>query len=451
MLERCARPEQRKFYSMPKTSEVFGVSPHVSDYSYCDRSGLDGKLKKLLSRDNAHIAIKGPSKCGKSWLRQKILPDYILIQCNPGMDVYDIYSQALSKLRIPVNIQMSSTTNVTAEISGQGELSLPLFGKAEAGASGAVEYSRGLTSSLDHATSTKNLEFIARSIVESKKRLVIEDFHYLSKETQATLAFHLKSLWDYHCNVIIIGVWSQKNLLTHMNGDLTGRIEEISVSWTNEELRQVLRMGSKALNVCIDPSIEDRIVSDSFGNVGILQSLMLRLVGDQAEIEETQQFKTPITNHLYYEKAAKEYAFQLDGLYQQFAKRLSSGIRRRKKSTGIYALSMEAIVQATDEQLIDGFSRDAIFNIIHKRESRIQKWNLKVVLMKLVEIQENNEKASKGNLVISYDEQKDSVFAVDLQLLFYRKHHTTRWPWEEIVSEAKQKSLFEEDDEDDDV
>lgn len=32
-------------------------------------------------------------------------------------------------------------------------------------------------------------------------------------------------------------------------------------------------------------------------------------------------------------------------------------------------------------------------------------------------------------------------------LLFYRKHHTMKWPWEELAEEARQQSLFEEDDE----
>ena len=50
---------------------------------------------------------------------------------------------------------------------------------------------------------------------------LIEDFHYLDLETRAKLAFDLKTFWDYNCKVIIIGVWTQTNLLTYMNPDLT--------------------------------------------------------------------------------------------------------------------------------------------------------------------------------------------------------------------------------------
>lgn len=429
---------------MPYTNEVFGVSPYINQYSYCDRSGLDGKLTRLLRR-NVHIAIKGPSKCGKSWLRQKCLDDAILVQCRLGMTADDIYRQALSSLEIQFDIQKSSETHFAAEVSGGGEFKVPLFAKAEAGVSGSIEHNHGSSVAQDFTTSIQNLEFIASSIRDSERRLVIEDFHYLNLETRAKLAFDLKTFWDYNCKVIIIGVWTQTNLLTYMNPDLTGRIEEISVEWTDDELRQVIDNGSRTLKIQIDDNIKNDMICDSFGNVGILQSLLLRLVEDEAGIEETQDFDTPIVNPVFYDNAAKNYANQLDGLYQQFAQTLSTGIRqRKKKSTGIYALSMEAIVNATDRQLMKGFSRDDIYIITNEKEPRIKKGNLKSVLKKLVELQRPETGRS---IVISYDESIDSVFAVDLQLLFYRKHHTMKWPWEELAEEARQQSLFQDDDE----
>ena len=424
------------------TNEVFGVVPTINQYSYCDRSGLDGKLSRLLRR-NSHIAIKGPSKCGKSWLRQKCLQDAIIVQCRIGMTKEDIYKQALFSLNIPFNVQRSSETNILAGMSGNAEGKIPFFAKAEIEASGSVSHSKGFNIPLDFSTSLHNLEFIANSIKESKKKLVIEDFHYLDLDARKELAFDLKTLWDYGCYIIIIGVWAQTNLLTYMNPDLTGRIEEISVSWEDDELRQVIRKGSNALNIEIDSHIENEMIHDSFGNVGILQSLLLQLVEEEAGIVQNQTAIVNINNFEFYINAAKAYANQLDGLYYQFAQTLSKGIRRRKKSTGIYALSMEAIVKAPDWRLMNGFSRDDMFSIIHQKEPRVQKGNLKTVLKKLVELQDPRAGSS---LVISYDESIDSIFIVDLQLLFYRKHHTMKWPWEDLVEEAREFSLFDLED-----
>lgn len=428
---------------MPYTNEVFGVSVQVKNYSYIDRDQLDVKLRRLLRRDT-HIAIKGPSKCGKSWLRQRcMMDDSIVVQCRLGMTVEDIYRQALSEIGVPFDTHTSSTITWSGEANGSGSVNVPLIAKAQIEGSAGVEHERTSGMELDFSKSIGNLSFISSKINASSKRLIIEDFHYLDMIQRKKLAHDLKTLWDYKCFVVIIGVWTQTNLLTFMNPDLSGRLEELSVQWSNDDLKNVIELGCSYLNIEIDSTIQQDIVNDSFGNVGILQSLLLKLIEDQADIEETQSVKAYITNPDLYFAAARAYAEQLDGVYQQFAQILSAGIRKKKNSTGIYALTMKAIVNATDSQLKNGFSRTDIFDITYAEESRIQKGNLKTVLGKLVELQEPE---SGRELVISYDESIDAIFVVDLQLLFYRKHHTMKWPWEELVEEARQQSLFDEDD-----
>ena len=426
---------------MPFTSQVFGVSANVNNYSYVDRNNLDKKLSRLLRRET-HIAIKGPSKCGKSWLRQKCMDNAIVVQCRIEMTPEEIYSQALSFLGVQFNQQRSSSTTYSANATGKGDVKVPLISKLGIEGELAASHEHSSGTSLDYSSSIDNLSFVADSIIQSGKRLVIEDFHYLSSSVRDKLAHDLKTLWDYGCFVVIIGVWTQANLLTYMNPDLTGRIEEISVSWTNSDLNQVIENGCASLNIEIDPSIREDLILDSFGNVGILQSLLLKLIEDEADISETSSTHLIVSNPDFYFSAAKSYAKQVDGLYQQFAQTLSAGIRRRQKSTGIYALAMQAIVNASDEELLHGYSRADIFSVTNAVEPRIQKGNLKTVLQKLVELQ--NPQGGRA-LVISYDEAIDAVFAVDLQLLFYRKHHSMKWPWEEMAEEARQQSLFEED------
>lgn len=428
---------------MPFTCDVFGVSPCMSDYSYYDRNELDTKLSRLLRRQT-HIAIKGPSKCGKSWLRQKCLEDALIVQCRIGMKTDDIYRQCLSALHVAFDVRCQSQNEISGELTGSADIKVPLIGNANAGLTGTYSQNHSVDAGVDYQTSIENLEFIAESINQSGKRLVIEDFHYLGKEARRKLSYDLKTLWDYGCFVIIIGVWTQTNLLTSMNPDLTGRIEELEVSWSGNDLKHVIEKGCAALNICIDSNIADDMIQDSFGNIGILQSLLLKLVEEEANIEQEQAYCAWITDPCLYIRAAQAYASQLDGLYQQFAKTLSAGIRQRKNSTGIYALVMEAIVNATDNELICGFSRNKIFEITNGKEPRIQKGNLKTVLIKLSDLQEAGNRLS---LVISYDESIDAVFAVDLQLLFYRKHHTMKWPWEELAEEARRLSQFEEETE----
>jgi hypothetical protein len=134
------------------------------------------------------------------------------------------------------------------------------------------------------------------------------------------------------------------------------------------------------------------------------------------------------------ESAALFYADQLNPLYQQFARRVSGGIRNRKDSTGIYAHAMAVIMDAADDKLIDGLKIDEIFDIAHARQPRIQKGNLRTVLEKIESLQVDDD--GRG-LVIAYNDSTGDITAVDRQLLLYRQFCTVRWPWEDLIAEAE--------------
>jgi hypothetical protein len=90
---------------MPKRSdEVFGISNTVLPDSYVDRGDLDAEIGRLLGRPT-HLALRGESKCGKSWLRQRTMPTALVVQCRLGKTVLDIYSDALSQLGVRLEIE----------------------------------------------------------------------------------------------------------------------------------------------------------------------------------------------------------------------------------------------------------------------------------------------------------------------------------------------------------
>lgn len=69
---------------------------------------------------------------------------------------------------------------------------------------------------------------MSRVLKASGKRLVIEDFHYVSEPNRRAFAFMLKALGDYGVYVIVVGIWPEDHLLTYYNGDLDGRVEDSS-------------------------------------------------------------------------------------------------------------------------------------------------------------------------------------------------------------------------------
>lgn len=413
-----------------KTSSVFGIAPEVRDYSYVDRGNLDRTLEDFLGR-TVHVAIKGPSKSGKSWLRQRALADAVTVQCRHNKPFTDIYVDALSQLNVSLEIKSAAQGVFKATLSATGEAGAALLAKASVTAGISKDTSKTTeTQVVGHNIS--DLRFIADLIKASGRRLVIEDFHYMTVEDRRSFAFDLKALWDYGLFAVIVGIWSESNMLLHLNTDLTGRVHEIGVDWIKDDLKLILTKGGGYLHVEFSRDIQEVLASLAYSNAGILQQLALFTL-DEAGIREKSFFTQRVTGKNHVESAAMLYADQLNPVYQQFAKRVSAGIRTRQKATGIYAHAIAVIMEASDEELLKGLHVKTIFERAVKRQPRILLGNLKAILEKMESLQIDKE--GRG-LLISYNGASEEVTIVDRQLLLYRRYATIKWPWEDLIREA---------------
>jgi hypothetical protein len=423
-----------------KTWEVFGISNDVLPDSYVDRGALDEQLGELIARDKVHIALRGASKCGKSWLRRKVLDNPIVIQCRLGKGVLDLYVDALSQLGIEFHTDSKSSKQFKGSVKATGDIGFKLLAKVGLEASADSEFA------VDHSKSPvgrniDDLRYVAEIIKASNRKLVIEDFHYLSVGERKNFSFDLKAFWDWGLQVVVVGVWSVDNMLLTLNPDLAGRIEEITITWSDSDLEKILDKGGPVLNISFEGSFRARLIASAFGNAGQLQTLVLRAL-DDAKLKETQISKVTLSSLTLAESAAMEYAEQLNPLYQTFAQNVANGIRSRKNSTGIYAHAMAVIMKASDEDLIRGLSVDRIFTEASKREPRILLGNLKSILTKIESLQIDED--GRG-MVLSYNPDI-GVSVVDRQLLLYRKFATVNWPWDTMIAQAETGNLFQADD-----
>lgn len=413
-----------------RTDEVFGISPEVRDASYVDRGELDSKLKRSLRRTR-HIAIQGPSKSGKSWLRQKVIDNPIVVQCRLNKSFADIYVDALSQLGIKLTLSESKSGSVKGSISASGEVGAALLGKIGINVQAESSESAERTEK-PVGQDVDDLRYIADILKASNRRLIIEDFHYMSTGDRRSFSFDLKALWDYGVFVVIVGVWSETNLLLHLNPDLAGRVDEVSVAWSPQDLREILNKGEKKLNISIGDKVKNRLVELAYTNAGVLQQLTLFTL-DDAGIEGKKLVAQKLDNLEHVDAAAMEYADQLNPVYQQFSKQVSGGIRSRRNATGIYAYAMATIIEASDDELIYGLNARRIFEVAHSRQDRIQFGNLKAILEKIPELQVDDE--GRG-LILTYNSATEEVSVVDRQLLLYRRFATVKWPWEDMIAES---------------
>lgn len=405
---------------MPLLSEVFGIRNSVPTYTYVDRARLDQRLQYMLKSDK-HIVICAPSKQGKTILRRKCLEDSksISINCTPSATLDDIYSQILEKLGAKVPVSRNSTTSGggSGGIEFEAEAALPLFGKGKAKGTlgGKVEGGDDLV--VEYVTTDPlAISRVAEELRKSGRRVVLEDFHYLEMKERVRLAYDLKAFLDQGAYFLVIGIWNEPNLLTYYNGDLLGRIDEIDVQWTNEELRTVLRKGQEALNIEFAQRLEDEMVSDAQGNVGLLQDLAEKYCLECGLVQTHESVvRLILSDEGSLQKAREKMCYSMQSRFKNFASAFRRGLKQYEVSDiRSYDKILNVCLEAQDRELIQGIPID----VVQVRTS-LRRSDLSAALSKVDRVQ---FKHGISPTILSYSVSLKTLRLVDQWFLFYRKY-----------------------------
>jgi hypothetical protein len=440
---------------MVRLSDVFGISANTDSASYVDRGGLDERFARALRADR-HVAVHGGSKQGKSWLRAKVLPDSdsILVQCTPSSTAASLLQEALGRLGVSAVLSMTKSRDLsgTLDFKGASELGKIVAKlRVEAKVGGSIKAAE--TTELQPIGQTPaDLLWVSQTIVAAGRHLVLEDFHYLTEDVQRELAFLFKAMGEYRLFPIIIGIWPQDHLLTYFNGDLDGRMEDIRLEWSDEELMQVLNQGAAALKWGFDGGTAGRLVRDSYGSVGLLQRLaelyclalgVVETVGHdwgrrppvptRGVMEPRPRIpgggsrpRTP-TGTTYYD-ARKAVATQMQGRYQTFADNFVRGMRRLPEGLEVYRHLLQAATEAADDELIDGIDSAELHQRVLKHEGG-EAIRLSDLTQALERVDRLQVKINVNPIVLTYNRSSRKLFLADRSFLFYRQYGGSKWPW----------------------
>ncbi len=417
---------------MPTLNEVFGIATEISPASYVNRGGLDELLGYYLQTQR-HVAIHGDSKQGKSWLRGKLLDvaETIVVQCQVDSTTEGVFREALGILGVRAEIKRTGVATYQGELdfSAGGELGNLVLGKAKvdvaAGASGGREDE---LQTKPIGTTPADLSWVARTLKASGRRLVIEDFHYVAEENRKDFAFALKALGDYGVNVIIVGIWPEDHLLTYYNGDLDGRVEDVRLSWNDEELDRVVLQGCEALNVEFTGQLRAELVKDAYGNVGLVQRLAEQ-VCLAAEILVTRDSKVTLDVGGELSKARETVSDRMRARYDAFADDFVRGMKRMKEGLEVYKHMLRSFTSSKNEELLEGIDSKDLLSRIQEAdpEATIRQSDLTQALDRVDRLQ---SKIGVHPQVLTYNRDRRRLFLADRSFLFYRQYGSPRWPWE---------------------
>jgi len=398
-----------------RLEQVFGIG-EIRPYSYVDRGSLDERIGYLLRTDR-HIAIHGDSKQGKSWLRERALPDaqVVRVQCTTESTAAQVMQQALGLLGVRAEIRYTEERSLTGtiDLGASGQLGAKVA--AQAKAQGKLSGQVGRTTSTESTAvgrTPADVPWIALVLSASGRRLVLEDFHYLNSEEQRAFSFLMKALGEYGVRVVVVGVWAEDHLLAYHNGDLSGRVEDIKLVWEDSELEEVLQKGSSELNIRFSEPLKEAMIADSFGNIGLLQRLAERVCMFGGVT--TRSRRPQLLDQELLPPARSDIVDQMAGRFLTFVRRM-----REARPSHVHVVSACATV--SDDDLRAGVPVvDLAARCIGPNGRR--RYSTADLRRRLEQLADAQSRALVFPPVLSFDAVGDRLFVVDRALLFYRKY-----------------------------
>ena len=403
---------------MNKTADVFGISRDVP-LNYVVRESADPVLVDSLTRDK-HLVIFGSSKQGKTCLRKHVINenDYIVVHCSNKWTIADINSAILKRAGFELTQSSSKSTSGKSKIFAKIKASF--FGS---GAEGGAEAERERREEIIKAPLELDPEDVndiiqALQAINFDKYIVLEDFHYLSTETQKDFSVSLKAFHEESkfC-FIVIGVWLEENRLTVYNGDLTGRIISINADkWEVEELKTVIQSGEKLLNIKFSDEFISEVIKECYGSVYILQEACYKCCIKYG-VNSTASALMEIGNKNDANDFISEVVSQQTGRFNSFITQFSDGFQTT--ALEMYKWLLCPILVSSIEDLSRGIRYSEITKILrdfHPQKGQLNPGNITQALQACAALQVKKELKP---IVLDYDQTNLRLRVVDSGFLIW--------------------------------
>jgi hypothetical protein len=258
-----------------RTAKVF-VPGGLPEYTYVPRSarGLETRLQTSMEDDYKLVAVTGATKAGKTVLATKVFPREATVWIDGGAvrEEDDLWNQVLDALggfsATSETEQDSKQLELTAAAEAEGKV--PFFAAGKAG--GSVSRATGQSDAISRARSVSPRTAAVDVLRRAGVPLIIDDFHYLSREVQGAIVRALKPLIFEGLPCTVIAIPHRRYDAIRVEREITGRLESISIPpWSEEELREIGAVGFPLLNIHVTNSVLQRLAQEAYGSPHLMQ------------------------------------------------------------------------------------------------------------------------------------------------------------------------------------
>lgn len=301
-------------------SDVFspGVMPELT---YINRAPqgetmtYEAKLKKALMKNGNLISITGGTKTGKTVLCNRVVGKDSFIKISGSqIDSREKFWQLVAeKLELPEEISVSYATQAQDNQKTALSAKTALLNILSAG----INTEKGSSQTASENTTRKILRsntLIMDLLIKSRIVLVIDDFHYIDKETQLYLARTLKAEIFNGLRAIILSLPHRADDAIRLNPDLIGRMSFIELApWSKDELKEIARKGFSLLKMDITEDTLDYIATESALSPQLMQENCFNTAFQIQEMAKTcvtikdaqAAFKDTVAEYKHYSETAQ--------------------------------------------------------------------------------------------------------------------------------------------------
>ena len=409
-----------------KVNEVFiaGGQPTVT-YSSRAELGLEDQLNDYLDTGYKLLSLTGPTKSGKTVLCKNVVDREKSVWVSGGQirDEHDFWEIVVDKLDLftEVSEESSSSKNSTLDGSIKGGVGIGIV-KIEGKTGGGESSSSGIAKTKSRKIS--NQYAAIKNLQDFKLPLIIDDFHYISRDVQSRIIRALKEPIFEGLRVIILAVPHRAYDALKVETEMTGRVMHLEIPlWGQKELEEIGNKGFPALNCDCPPSIIENLSNESFGSPHLMQDFCQRICKTN-DIKETQHqpttIKPPANYTEFFEKIVLSVASNV--AFQRLARgprQRSDRIQRKLSSGGvvdIYTAILHALAQSGPKtKLTYEEIRNSLGAVLADKKPQAHETTR--VLSKMSEIARELE----GEPVIDWDRENSILYISDPYFAFYLK------------------------------
>ena len=260
--------------------------------TFVERDSVIDAFRRALKTPGKQLIVYGYSGSGKTTLIKRKLETFninsITTSCMKGMSFNDIVIDAFNKL----GVYYSEEQVERKGSSIGGELSANYLGIKASLNAGSSSNSQG--KSRRAVTLPITAQTLATYFGEAKVCWIIEDFHKMDATEKTKLSQSMKIFMDLSdkyklLKIIAVGAVSTAREVIQYDQEMKNRVAEIHIPlMTITELEQIIKKGSKLMNVNFSNEVTEKIATYSSGLASVTHQLSL-LICESEDIYVTNK------------------------------------------------------------------------------------------------------------------------------------------------------------------